>query len=83
MTDKDRLQRELFATRQELAIQRIRRGTGICDPVSRLSYVPERDEDFLRLQILSIEELEKHVERLKRDIESIEPDTQATVPEEC
>jgi hypothetical protein len=34
--------------------------------------MPERDEEFLRLALMSIEELETHVERLERDLADLE-----------
>lgn len=83
MTDTTRLKQELYATRLELARKRIQRGTGIINPVERLSYVPERDESFLRLQQLSVEELEVHIERLKRDIDGLHDDHIAPATDEC
>lgn len=72
MDEQDRLERELFATRQELARQRILAGRGPPDLLEHLSYVPERDEEFLRLARMNAEELEAHIERLKRDIADLE-----------
>jgi hypothetical protein len=33
--------------------------------------MPDRDEEFLRLALMSIEELETHIERLERDLEDL------------
>jgi len=72
MDERDRLQRELFATRQELARKGILAGPGPPDMLERLRYVPERDEEFLRLSRMDVEELQAHIERLKRDIADLE-----------
>jgi hypothetical protein len=34
--------------------------------------MPDRDEEFLRLALMSIDELEVHVDRLERDLSDIE-----------
>jgi ribosomal protein L29 len=72
MDERERLQRELFETRQELARKRILAGRGPPDLLDRLGYVPERDEDFLRLAGMNAEELQAHIERLKRDLADLE-----------
>lgn len=74
-TDKNRLREELFATRQELARRRIEEQTGMADLIDQFSYIPERNEAFARLATLDSETLEIHIERLKRDIESLDQPT--------
>jgi hypothetical protein len=34
--------------------------------------MPDREEGFLRLALMSVEELEAHVERLERDLADLE-----------
>jgi hypothetical protein len=34
--------------------------------------MPDRDDEFLRLALMSVEELETHVERLERDLEDLD-----------
>lgn len=34
--------------------------------------MPDRDEEFLRLALMSIDDLETHVERLERDLDDLE-----------
>jgi len=72
MTDRERLERELFETRQELARQRILGGRAPPDMLDHLGYVPERDEAFLRLSQMTAEELRAHIQRLKRDLSDLE-----------
>ena len=72
MTDRERLERELFEARQELARQRILGGRGPPDMLDHLSYVPERDDSFLRLSRMEAEELQAHIERLKRDLSDLD-----------
>jgi ribosomal protein L29 len=72
MTDRERLERELFEARQELARQRILGSRGPPDMLDRLGYVPDRDEAFLRLSAMTAEELQAHIQRLKRDLSDLE-----------
>ncbi|WP_302081576.1 hypothetical protein [Salinibaculum rarum] len=39
---------------------------------SQLPLMPDCDEEFLRLALMSIDELEAHVARLERDLSDIE-----------
>jgi hypothetical protein len=39
---------------------------------SCLPLMPERDDEFLRLALMNEAELERHVERLERDLEDLE-----------
>ncbi len=34
--------------------------------------MPEREEEYLRLALMSIEDLETHIERLERDLTDLE-----------
>ncbi|SEO54322.1 hypothetical protein SAMN05216388_101424 [Halorientalis persicus] len=71
MNEEDRLRRELRAAREELVRKQ---SQGPADPdasESQLPLMPDRDEQFLRLALMSVEELETHVERLERDLEDL------------
>jgi len=72
MDEDEHLQRGLFETRQELARKRILESRGPPDQLEHLQYVPERDEEFLRLAGMSADELEAHIERLKRDLADLD-----------
>jgi hypothetical protein len=37
-----------------------------------LPLMPDREEEFLRLALMSIDDLETHVERLERDLDDLE-----------
>jgi hypothetical protein len=71
MDDAELLRRELRATREELVRKRSRHPD---EPgkTGNLPLMPGRDEEFLRLALMSIEELETHVERLERDLNDLE-----------
>ncbi len=71
MTEQSHLAAELFAARQERARKRIEEGTAVPEYTERLAYVPERSAAFSRLAALDAETLEAHIERLKRDLESL------------
>ncbi|ELK54686.1 hypothetical protein D320_08655 [Haloferax sp. BAB-2207] len=71
MDDAEFLRRELRAARDEL----VRKGADEADdPVaaaSQLPLMPERDDEFLRLALMSVNELETHIERLERDLDDL------------
>ncbi|WP_042662468.1 hypothetical protein [Haloferax sp. ATB1] len=71
MDDAELLRRELRAARDEL----VRKGADEADdPVaaaSQLPLMPERDDEFLRLALMSVNELETHIERLERDLDDL------------
>jgi polyhydroxyalkanoate synthesis regulator phasin len=72
MDDAELLKRELRAAREEL-IRKRSQCTGRPDETeSRLPLMPDREEAFLRLALMSVEELEAHVERLERDLADLE-----------
>ncbi len=68
MDDADRLQRELRAAREELIRKTSADLEGGSVTESRLPLMPDRDEEFLRLALMTAEELESHVDRLERDL---------------
>jgi len=72
MDDTELLRRELRAAREELIRKRSRCSGGPDESTSRLPLMPDREEAFLRLALMSVEELEAHVERLERDLEDLE-----------
>lgn len=73
MDEAERLRRELRATREELVRKQTQRTTEAADETaSRLPLMPDRDEEFLRLALMSVDELETHAERLERDLEDLE-----------
>ncbi|ELZ88331.1 hypothetical protein [Haloferax sulfurifontis] len=71
MDDAELLRRELRAARDEL----VRKGADEADdPVaaaSQLPLMPERDDEFLRLALMSVNELETHIDRLERDLDDL------------
>lgn len=69
MDDAELLRRELRATREELVRKRSRRPDEPEKTGDSLPLMPERDEEFLRLALMNIEDLETHVERLERDLD--------------
>ena len=71
MNEEDRLRRELRAAREELVRKQSQSTAGPDESESRLPLMPDRDEQFLRLALMSVEELETHVERLERDLEDL------------
>lgn len=73
MDEAERLRRELRATREELVRKQAQRTTEAPnETTSRLPLMPDRDEEFLRLALMSVDELETHAERLERDLEDLE-----------
>ncbi|ELY62613.1 hypothetical protein [Natronococcus jeotgali] len=67
MDDAELLRRELRATREEL----VRKRSQQTEAESRLPLMPDRDKGFLRLALMSVDDLETHVERLERDLEDL------------
>lgn len=70
MDETELLRRELRAAREEL----VRKGTSETDDPygdETVPLMPDRDEEFLRLSLLSAGQLEAHVERLERDLEDL------------
>jgi hypothetical protein len=68
MDDAELLRRELRAARDELVRKRAAEAD---DPVaagSQLPLMPERDDEFLRLALMSVADLETHIDRLERDL---------------
>jgi hypothetical protein len=72
MNDAELLRRELRAAREELIRKRSKQTDEMEPAASCLPLMPERDEEFLRLALMSVEELERHVDRLERDLEDLE-----------
>jgi hypothetical protein len=72
MDDAECLQRELRATREELVRKRSRESDGPTGTESGLPLMPEREDEFLRLALMNEAELERHVERLERDLTDLE-----------
>jgi hypothetical protein len=70
MDEAELLRRELRAAREELVRKRSRPSDDP-DAESQLPLMPNRDEEFLRLALMSIDELEAHVDRLERDLSDI------------
>ncbi|GAA0289835.1 MULTISPECIES: hypothetical protein [Halarchaeum] len=69
--DAELLRRELRAARDEL----VRKRTDEGDPMtaaSQLPLMPERDDEFLPLALMSVTDLETHIERLERDLTDLE-----------
>lgn len=71
MNEEDRLRRELRAAREELVRKQSRCPADPDESESRLPLMPDWDEQFLRLALMSVEELQTHVERLERDLEDL------------
>ena len=72
MDDAELLRRELRAAREELVRKRSRQSEGPGKTGDGLPLMPDRDEEFLRLALMSIDDLETHVERLERDLDDFE-----------
>ena len=68
MNDDELLRRELRGAREELVRKRARQSGDLPSSESRLPLMPERDEAFLRLALMSVEDLETHIDRLERDL---------------
>lgn len=71
MEEAELLRRELRAAREELVRKRSQQSRD-SEEESRLPLMPDRDEEFLRLALMSIDDLEAHVERLERDLNDLE-----------
>jgi hypothetical protein len=73
MDDAELLRRELRAAREELVRKRSRHDdeSPVPESGSALPLMPDRDDEFLRLALMSVDELETHVERLERDLEDL------------
>lgn len=80
MDEAERLRRELRAAREELVRKRSRSADEGGTTESSLPLMPDRDEEFLRLALMNVEELETHVERLERDLTDLQQGID--VPEE-
>lgn len=81
MDDDEHIRRELRAAREEL----VRKQSRQTDPGatgSRLPLMPDRDEEFLRLALMDVDELETHVERLERDLGDLERGVDRLLEEE-
>lgn len=74
MDDAELLRRELRATREELIRKQSEQGDTETDSESQLPLMPDRDEEFLRLALMNVTDLETHIERLERDLEDLEQD---------
>ncbi|TKX74453.1 hypothetical protein EXE46_08725 [Halorubrum sp. GN11_10-6_MGM] len=70
MNDDELLRQELRSAREELVRKRTSEDTASAE--SRLPLMPERDEAFIRLALMSVEELETHIERLERDLADLQ-----------
>jgi len=72
MNDDELLRRELRSAREELVRKRARQSDGVPSTETRLPLMPERDEAFLRLALMSVDDLETHIDRLERDLADLE-----------
>jgi hypothetical protein len=68
MNDAELIRRELRAAREELIRKQSQCAGGPDGSMSRLPLMPDREEAFLRLALMSVDELEAHIERLERDL---------------
>lgn len=71
MDDAELLRRELRAAREELVRKRSRQSAEPGKTGGGLPLMPDRDEEFLRLALMSIDDLETHVERRERDLDDL------------
>jgi hypothetical protein len=81
MNDDELLRRELCGAREELVRKRARQSDDLPTSESQLPLMPERDAAFLRLALMSVDDLETHIDRLERDLADLEdgidrPDTE-------
>ena len=72
MNDNELLRRELRGAREELVRKRARQSDDMPASTSQLPLMPERDDAFLRLALMSVEDLETHIDRLERDLADLE-----------
>ncbi|TKX74506.1 hypothetical protein EXE46_08735 [Halorubrum sp. GN11_10-6_MGM] len=71
-THDELLHQELRSAREELVRKRARRSESPAPSESRLPLMPEHDEGFIRLALMSVEELETHIERIERDLADLQ-----------
>ena len=72
MNDDEFLRQELRSAREELVRKRTRNSDDVPSSESRLPLMPERDEAFLRLALMNVNDLETHIDRLERDLADLE-----------
>ncbi|TKX44678.1 MULTISPECIES: hypothetical protein [unclassified Halorubrum] len=72
MDDDELIRRELRSAREELVRKRARQSDDPPTSTSQLPLMPERDDAFLRLALMSVEDLETHIDRLERDLADLE-----------
>jgi len=72
MNDTELLRRELRSAREELVRKRTRQSGDQTAMDRHLPLMPDRDEAFLRLALMSVEDLETHIDRLERDLADLE-----------
>lgn len=72
MDDAELLRRELRAARDELVRKRADETDDPVAATGQLPLMPERDDEFLRLALMSVADLETHIDRLERDLNDIE-----------
>ena len=72
MDDDELIRRELRSAREELVRKRARQSDDLPASTSQLPLMPERDDAFLRLALMSVEDLETHIDRLERDLTDLE-----------
>jgi hypothetical protein len=68
MDNNKLIRRELRSAREELVRKRARQSDDPPVSTSQLPLMPERDDAFLRLALMSVEDLETHINRLERDL---------------
>ena len=72
MDDDELIRRELRSAREELVRKRTRQSDDPPASNGQLPLMPERDDAFLRLALMSVEDLETHIDRLERDLADLE-----------
>jgi len=72
MDDAELLRHELRAARDELVRKRADETDDPIAATSQLPLMPERDDEFLRLALMSVDDLETHIDRLERDLADLE-----------
>lgn len=72
MDDAELLRRELRAAREERVRKQSKRTDESTELETHLPLMPDRDDEFLRLALMSVDELETHIERLERDLKDLE-----------
>lgn len=71
MDDAELLRRELRAARDELVRKRADETDDLVAAGSQLPLMPDRDDEFLRLALMSVADLETHIDRLERDLDDL------------